>query len=86
VRQGDFKLVGVPGHRMFLFDVKRDPGEQRDLLEDGDDFQARADRLTATLERHRADAEAWRGRLAAGGTAPLEESDLERLRSLGYVK
>ena len=85
VRRGDLKLVGVPGQRMFLFDVRSDPGEQIDLLARRG-FEEQAEDLLGLLERHRAESESWRRGLGAGGSAPLADADLERLRSLGYLK
>jgi hypothetical protein len=86
VRRGDFKLVAVRGiKRPYLFEVRRDPREQRNLSgRSGHREQQRS------LSR---DLRAWQGAMIeqrrAIGSAPaaeLDEAERERLRALGYLE
>jgi arylsulfatase A-like enzyme len=86
IRRGDFKLVGVPETRMYLFNVRDDPREQVDLLRSGSDPDGRAPALSAHLDVFRRDMEATRRLFEAGGPAKLSAEELERLRFLGYLK
>ncbi len=90
IRRGSLKLVGIPGRRMYLFDVGADPGERTDLL--GRDAKAAdaARGLEARLAEHRRVMQCTRARFARDAEAPrtaeLAAPDLDRLRALGYVK
>ena len=85
VRQGAHKLVGVPGSQMFLFNIHNDPRERTDLLQGDDPPVETEQRLTWLLREQRADMLATRAFYDAGGRADVDEVQLERLRSLGYV-
>jgi arylsulfatase A-like enzyme len=81
LRKGDFKLILQPfPARVRLFNIRTDPGEQEDI---GDERPETRDAMIADLNQilevlsqpHRE------------GTSPaLSQEELERLRSLGYLK
>lgn len=77
LREGRFKYVQAP--RPELYDLARDPGELRNLV---DVESARAAALRAGLERHLARAE--RG-LETDARAQVPPELLERLGALGYL-
>ncbi len=80
---GPWKLIRMAGGAVaMLYDVAADPLEQDNVMADQ---PATAAALTALLERHVAE----NARLAGGKEAeavPLGAEQLERLKSLGYVK
>lgn len=74
---GSLKTIVSSTGRVEVYDLDRDPGEQRDLSGE-EDRQRRAQRL----------AEAWWATHPPAGKAPDEPIDpevLERLRALGYL-
>jgi arylsulfatase len=79
---GRYKLIEIPkpGGAMFeLYDLERDPGESRNLAQDGAESATRL-RLFGELQRY--------VDYGTGEPAPprdIEPEELERLRSLGYV-
>jgi hypothetical protein len=79
-------LVGVPGKRMFLFDLAQDPRESHDLFRDAARYEPLARRLDAELQRFAAEMAATREAFDAGPPTAVDGDQLERLRSLGYVK
>ena len=78
VRQGSFKLIQeVRGGQTFLFDLERDPTEQRNLSVEQPE---RTQVLTELLEdRHR------QANPSTGKEVQLDPEAIERLRALGYV-
>jgi arylsulfatase A-like enzyme len=87
VRRGSRKLVwkkteDPAGSTQQLFDVARDPTEQRDLAATD---PAAAATLAQLLTEQMALAENEARRHRAGGAAALTPEELERLRALGYV-
>jgi arylsulfatase A-like enzyme len=83
VRAGRYKLVQVPYAGVEqLYDLERDPGEQRDLLAaGGSDAERVAKRLRAQLESWAASADPLESRFEPS----QREETIERLRSLGYL-
>jgi arylsulfatase A-like enzyme len=79
IRDGRWKFVLAP--RSELYDLSRDPGEQRNLV-DAEPARARALR-TALEERVRTEDPAAAARAAKAGDVPIEL--VERLGALGYV-
>jgi arylsulfatase A-like enzyme len=85
LREGTRKLIRIPtpgGPEFELYDLSRDPGEERNLYEPGD---AEARRMARDLERWQASFPPLETPSAAD--TPLEALDpaeLDRLRSLGY--
>jgi arylsulfatase A-like enzyme len=89
VRKGDYKLVwndrtiGAKETRTFgLFNVKRDPAEKEDLTSKQPE---KLWELLETFEDWQVIAKQQAAQFRQGGTAELTESEIERLRSLGYV-
>ncbi len=95
VRQGSRKLLRYPdaagGFRYELYDVAADPGEQRDLH--ATEGEAAAE-LRALLDGYEAAGQAHRERIDASAgvrgepqeAAPLDPSQEEKLRALGYLE
>jgi arylsulfatase A-like enzyme len=79
--QGSLKLIWFSDGRLELFDTRRDPGETRDLAAERSET---ARRMSAALQEYlqRFDSSAGRSSPAA----ELDESDLEALRTLGYIQ
>ena len=78
VRQGSFKLIQeVRGGQTRLFDLEKDPLEQRDISAEQPE---RAQFLMEMLEARHTSA-----KRAAGEEVLLDPEDVERLRALGYV-
>ncbi|MGH9459576.1 MAG: sulfatase [Vicinamibacteria bacterium] len=72
----------------YLYDLKKDPGEQTDLSL-RPEMRERIAELDALLDDLAADQEAMRQRILRGAESPAVEMDPEaeeRLRSLGYVQ
>lgn len=74
--------------RLELYDLARDPGEQRNLLENG---ESAPDDLRALLDAYPGQREAEQRRLVGGedgaGAAPsLDPQRREKLRALGYLQ
>ena len=84
IRQGNDKLIQVNRpERTELYNVRKDPREQEDVSgQHSARAQELANRLKQWQELMRAVAASYR----AGGKAELDEKQLERLRSLGYVQ
>ena len=78
VRDGRWKFIRAP--RPELYDLARDPGERRNLV---DEEPARARALGAALDRHLREEERAPERTAQGGDAPAEL--VEKLSALGYA-
>jgi hypothetical protein len=80
VRQGSWKFVEAPLEKTReLYDLSSDPGERSNLA-------SRHRELTRQLAGQ---LEAWRSRQDGLAVAPrkeADEEDLERLRSIGYVR
>jgi arylsulfatase len=70
------------GVREWLYELRTDPGEARDLSGREADRMAR---LREALRQRRAAASAVREALGGGGSVTLDEESLEALRKLGYV-
>ncbi|MDD5556691.1 MAG: sulfatase [bacterium] len=81
IRRGDWKFVrrGGGGERRALYNLARDPGEQRNLI--GEEPE-RARSLEGELERW---LEAHRLFEAPPADEPLGEKEIKELRSLGYL-
>ena len=83
VRQGDYKLITVPGkRRVELYDVRKDPEEKMDLA--GEET-ARVRELLEALDRWQSRTRELSRGPTEGGEAELDPEALERLRSLGYL-
>ena len=81
LRRGKWKLLRKrASEETLLFDLERDPGEQRDV---GDENAALRAELVASLD---AALEAQRVVHLAPGRAPVSGAELERLRALGYLE
>jgi arylsulfatase A-like enzyme len=78
---GRFKLIRTLGGRAWMFDRRRDPGEQVDL---SDKVPAVRRRLARALDAQLAAARAAGGRQATPRT--LDPKLRERLESLGYLR
>lgn len=78
VQDRRYKLIlSQPGRRVELYDLREDPGEERDLSRD---LSAERERLLAALER-------WlRETPSIEGAAEIPPEKLEALRALGYVE
>ena len=84
VRVGDLKLIfATPEFPEALYDLARDPGERTNLLPAR---RADADRLKAVWQRAMEHARRLAGVAPAVAPAPFDAGELERLRSLGYLK
>lgn len=84
VRVGDLKLVfATKEFPEALYDLARDPGEQTNLLPAR---RADADRLRAAWERATERARRLAGVAPATAGAPYSAAEIERLRSLGYLR
>jgi len=88
IRQGSWKLVWEQDlrdesrHAIQLFDVARDPGEQRSLSEqETARVQALAEAMVARLERFEREATGYE----PGGRVTLDDTEVQRLRALGYL-
>jgi arylsulfatase len=80
IRSADWKLVFIPkpgGGEQRLYDLRRDPGETRDVAAETPDtvweLRARLDEIFAR-------------ELAGSSDRALEPAEIERLRALGYLK
>ncbi len=84
IRQGNDKLIKViRPDRTELYNVRKDPQEQEDVSgQNSARTQELANKLKQWQELMRAVAVTY----GAGGKAELDEKQLERLRSLGYVQ
>ena len=78
VRVGDWRLAENSGGARELFDLRNDPGEQRDLAAAQPRRVADLDSLLSAQTGGRA--------LVAAGADRLDEATRQRLRSLGYVR
>jgi hypothetical protein len=81
VRDDHFKLVRTAGGAESLFDLRRDPGESRDV---SDAFPSERARLSAQLDRAVSGWREWE----EGGVALSKEDEREleaRLSALGYI-
>ena len=78
VRDGRWKFIRAP--RPELYDLGRDPGERRNLV---DEEPARARALAAALDRHLREEERAPQRAAPAADAPAEL--VEKLSALGYA-
>ncbi len=80
VRDGRFKLLETGDEQRALFDLERDPGEERDVSAE---HPAEVARLAAALERERA---SWDETDVEHGLTPEQEAEIERrLADLGYL-
>jgi arylsulfatase A-like enzyme len=92
LRDGGFKLIVTPhpsGLELELYDVAQDPGETQDLADDPAHAATRQRLLAELFEELPEEERALLGHLAtAGGDGALAmgESELEMLRSLGYIQ
>ncbi len=83
IRRGHWKLVRPPRQGdLLLFDVRDDPGDLQNLAEAHPDV---ADSLARTLAVRLAEMEKSAIRFGAPERAVLDSSEMERLRSLGYI-
>jgi arylsulfatase A-like enzyme len=86
LREGSLKLVETSDGESFLYDLRADPAESRDL---GGERPAELAHMRARMAeaRTRLGLPALDAPLAAGAGAPeLDEATRERLRALGYVE
>jgi len=83
LRDGDFKLHLWPDGRRELYDVDRDPGELRNLIDDETEV---AQRLDEELCRWLDEEEKLCKRVARGTVRTLPPELIEQLRSLGYIE
>jgi arylsulfatase A-like enzyme len=84
IRQGPFKFLATSkGDRFFLYDLSTDPRETRNLIDERPDTARRlADRLREWRKRMLLSREFFE----AGEAADLSPEEIERLRSLGYLR
>jgi arylsulfatase A-like enzyme len=86
VRQGDYKLVTVPdGDLCELYYVAADRGEKRDLAPEAS-RREQVEELAALINEYRSASASIAGRYPRGEQASLSAEEIERLRSLGYVR
>ncbi len=78
---GNWKLVETTEQGRALFDLRRDPREQTDLVSTASD---RAESLMTTLHTRNAAAALAKSSLTPG-TAPVSDERRERLKALGYA-
>jgi len=85
VTEGDWRLVLHVNNPkgLELFDRVSDPGDTKNLLDDGAGAQEQAGRLQAKVDAYLANAKSPWG--VAPGEVELDEMKLEQLRALGYV-
>ena len=94
VRDGRFKLIATPtpaGLRLELYDLREDPKELHDLAESPEWSETRERLVESLFDALPADERARLGQLASraapdSGEASVSESELELLRSLGYIE
>jgi len=79
--RNDKRPAGAPA--VELYDALRDPLNQHDLSARHPEIVSR---LSRSLAVWKSDAEAARGEVEAGSKEDLKPEDLERLRSLGYIR
>ncbi|MCH8242015.1 MAG: sulfatase [Planctomycetes bacterium] len=83
VRRGRYKLVSIPEkNRWALFDVQADPTEMHPL---GPDHGGNMAALRTLLEQYERDMRAVATRKGKPRPADLNEEELKRLESLGYI-
>jgi arylsulfatase A-like enzyme len=82
VRHGSHKLIWSSDGERQLFDLERDPGEQRDLAAQQ---PALVDELVRVVESRQRQAAATALRAAAGSPARVDAETRERLEALGYL-
>lgn len=83
VVDGDWKLLSKRPQGVSLFELTRDPGEQRNVAED---FPGRVNRLGGTLRELRSEA-AQRGDTVEAVPAPPVDPEIQRrLEALGYTE
>ena len=90
LRKGRFKLIQRSGQplpqRWELYDLDADPGETRNLRNDGADEHDRVFReLRSGLEALQDAARSYRDTLETGARVELDEHTREALRQLGYL-
>ncbi len=77
-----FKLIlDLESGERELYDLAKDPGEQRDIAPESQELSARLIRRVESHLETLSEYPAYRPALT-----PLSEEDIERLRSLGYVQ
>jgi len=85
VQEGDYKLITVQGSDVWeLYNVAEDPGERRPLA--SPTHEAIVARLRTELATQRIRMERAAAGQGRAGQADLTPEDLERLKSLGYIK
>ena len=80
VRTDRWKLLYIPdpvGGKRLLFDILADPGEQKNLAAEHPEI---VEKLFAELEKVDGSG------LGGGADRPLTQSQIDRLRQLGYVQ
>ncbi len=86
VRRGPYKLIDVPSRsRRELYYVSADPGERRDLSDQPSRHEL-VEELAVLIDEYRQAGRAFTDRFSRGEKAEPSDEDLERLKSLGYIR